>query len=1040
MSDAMLINKWRGERDAQAFSAIVKAYADMVYGTCHRIIGNPAEAEEIAQDCFLVLAEKPPRNTLYLGPWLHKVATTRALNRIKQDQRRRQRERAFADAGTDYRQEESEDIYAYVDEALNLLPEKLRAPVVLHFLEGKTQAEVGQLLGLPRTTVSTRVTKAVEQIRRRLRSRGITAGAGAIMGAVGALPTEAAPATLIATLGKVAMAGTTRTAAGVALAGTTAIIAKILAAPAIALIVAAVGYTLLNSNKATPGRENEIAASSETSIAAVTVPSAPPVAQESAPAAHAESVPIAAVEGSCAVSGRVVDETGNSVADAEVIIARGKECLVSASSGANGEFDLDAQIQQGDTICAFKSEVGLAPVEPVTVRPHLVLRPLGRISGSVQDTEGRPIPNLPLKLSPINMERSPIMDASHPLRDRVFGEREQVTDSAGRFAFSDLAPARHDFDSDLNKSSYAFPGYQDPPLMIDLKMGEKRDNVVITLKRGGAISGTVYGPDGRPLPEVGMGIVPSRHGQMRFEPTKTDANGFYRFQGLPTNAAYTVSASPENLASVSAGPIDLPEPVEITGVDFQVASGHSLSGRIIDEAGKPIAGAEVAFEGGNGRCANTGQNGDFFFQHVAPGEHRLSAFDREHSAYERFDFDFEMPADHSVTDVVITLKAKRAGTISGRVTDAEGNPLAGLRMLAFTSRRGPGEVSVQEETETDDDGRYEFHELGGATYFNVDVYPGKFAVQRLHDVEVGSTGVDLRLARLAQISGQVVDAATGKPIPEFDVRFAHSIGKEHDVESEHLSEWVSFASAEGRFKLDTIAPPSTRLEVRAQGYSHFESERIAVEPGDNIEGLRFALSKGASIAGHVIDAATGEPLSGARVRVYSPLGFHIFLCMDDREEVMQYDFSAIAMSDSEGRFELPNLNPAKPLGLVAWREGCGIVAIHSVIPGDPAAANLELSLAPEAHLTVNLSGERPSNGKILVTVVQVSPTGDAVGLWLFTGTENADADNNIEFSRLSPGQFKIQIQDYPDIYDVTTVDLAPGENKTINVDLAALSR
>ncbi|MEK7794858.1 MAG: sigma factor, partial [Candidatus Hydrogenedentota bacterium] len=56
-SDALLLERWVLERDAGAFREIVLRHGGMVYGTCRRILGNPADAEEIAQDCFLRLAE-----------------------------------------------------------------------------------------------------------------------------------------------------------------------------------------------------------------------------------------------------------------------------------------------------------------------------------------------------------------------------------------------------------------------------------------------------------------------------------------------------------------------------------------------------------------------------------------------------------------------------------------------------------------------------------------------------------------------------------------------------------------------------------------------------------------------------------------------------------------------------------------------------------------------------------------------------------------------------------------------------------------------
>ena len=54
-SDSVLIERWSQFQDAEAFAELVRRHASMVHGTCLRILGNGADAEEVAQDCFLEL-------------------------------------------------------------------------------------------------------------------------------------------------------------------------------------------------------------------------------------------------------------------------------------------------------------------------------------------------------------------------------------------------------------------------------------------------------------------------------------------------------------------------------------------------------------------------------------------------------------------------------------------------------------------------------------------------------------------------------------------------------------------------------------------------------------------------------------------------------------------------------------------------------------------------------------------------------------------------------------------------------------------------
>ena len=61
-----------------AFAELVARHAAMVYGTCRRVLGNAADAEEVAQECFLQLISARIRIRDSLGPWLHTVAQRRA--------------------------------------------------------------------------------------------------------------------------------------------------------------------------------------------------------------------------------------------------------------------------------------------------------------------------------------------------------------------------------------------------------------------------------------------------------------------------------------------------------------------------------------------------------------------------------------------------------------------------------------------------------------------------------------------------------------------------------------------------------------------------------------------------------------------------------------------------------------------------------------------------------------------------------------------------------------------------------------------------
>jgi RNA polymerase sigma factor (sigma-70 family) len=89
--DAALFEKWVATRDADVFAEIVSRHSGMVYGTCKRVLGNPTDAEDVAQECFIELAQARSGIRSSLGGWLHKAAVHRSLNRIKAERRRKGR-------------------------------------------------------------------------------------------------------------------------------------------------------------------------------------------------------------------------------------------------------------------------------------------------------------------------------------------------------------------------------------------------------------------------------------------------------------------------------------------------------------------------------------------------------------------------------------------------------------------------------------------------------------------------------------------------------------------------------------------------------------------------------------------------------------------------------------------------------------------------------------------------------------------------------------------------------------------------------------
>jgi RNA polymerase sigma factor (sigma-70 family) len=185
LPDRQLLERYAGGGDEAAFAALVRRHGPMVLGVCRRVLRDGHAAEDAFQATFLVLARRAGslRRPEALGPWLHGVAARVALKARAQAARRRAWERqAAVRAPTAAAPEDVawHDLRPLLDEAVGALPEKLRVPFVLHYLEGETVTAIAGQLGCPRGTVATHLVRARQRLRARLVRRGVTLSAAGL--------------------------------------------------------------------------------------------------------------------------------------------------------------------------------------------------------------------------------------------------------------------------------------------------------------------------------------------------------------------------------------------------------------------------------------------------------------------------------------------------------------------------------------------------------------------------------------------------------------------------------------------------------------------------------------------------------------------------------------------------------------------------------------------------------------------------------------------------------------------------------------------
>jgi RNA polymerase sigma factor (sigma-70 family) len=177
-SDEQLLADFLARRSEDAFTALVGRHGPMVFNLFRRILHDAHAAEDVFQATFLVLAERAGsvRHRTSLAGFLHGVAYRLAIR----SKRRAARSQPVADAAlTDKAIGPAEglawqEMLAILDRELSRLTDRYRAPLVLCYLQGRTQDEAARQLGWSLNTLRRRLEQGRELLEARLRGRGVT--------------------------------------------------------------------------------------------------------------------------------------------------------------------------------------------------------------------------------------------------------------------------------------------------------------------------------------------------------------------------------------------------------------------------------------------------------------------------------------------------------------------------------------------------------------------------------------------------------------------------------------------------------------------------------------------------------------------------------------------------------------------------------------------------------------------------------------------------------------------------------------------------
>ena len=264
-TDIALVREYCARQSEPAFETLVHRHVNLVYSMALRRVGNPAQAEEITQAVFVILARKAARlrPDVVLAAWLHETARHVAASFLRGEIRRRRREQeAYMRSTLQPSSDDSawEQLAPLLDEAIGRLRSADRNVVALRYFQNKSVREIAAALNIGEAAAKKRLTRAVEKLRLDFFKRGINVSTAALSGAVLTHSIQTAPAQLTASILAAAKGATISASTLTLIKGALKIMAWTKVKTAIVIGVAAilaasttgvVGYKIVQTNRHT---------------------------------------------------------------------------------------------------------------------------------------------------------------------------------------------------------------------------------------------------------------------------------------------------------------------------------------------------------------------------------------------------------------------------------------------------------------------------------------------------------------------------------------------------------------------------------------------------------------------------------------------------------------------------------------------------------------------------------------------------------------------------------------------------------------------
>lgn len=662
------------------------------------------------------------------------------------------------------------------------------------------------------------------------------------------------------------------------------------------------------------------------------------------------------------LAGRVVDRRDRAIPGAEVfalerlvgvneIVAALKGRQPAATTDAEGRFAIE-DLAQGTPVHLIVRSPGfltqtVRAVRPPTEKPLVVrMEAANVLRGRVVDESDAPIPGARVDLR--------WQDHLPEDRERRVGEpvfRGARTDADGRFELREIP------------TGTAYLGVTAPGFVptegreLELPRPAEAGELQLVLDRGALLQGRVTAASGEPVPGTRVGAAGAS--------AVTDDDGLYWLEGVATGPGDVLFLHPSHGKLVR--PFDVQPGVNV--LDARFDPGIEVTGRVIDDAGKPVSGARVElasdrrFDRKEYRDV-TGDDGRFRLAPVADGRYLLSA---EAEGFTDTDGVGAVEvAGQPVANLEITLD--RGALLSGEILGLSAEDLAKVTIEAR------GERGATADAWTDGRGRYEVRRLRpGDWVVRARLWDGQRQAQVRVSLGRSDREVtrDLEFDKRLTLSAQVL--FDEEPLPEAKIAVR---GERRAIER------IVTTDYEGRFRLDDLETDTYQLGLSHPGKMLVHNDRIELQSDREVT-IRL---QAATIGGLVVSQADGEPIDGALILL---------------KPVEGPEFMVSGGTQKDGRFTLYRVPPGS-YRLETRAQGFAPAERQVQVAGGEVRDDLELRLSPTqgVRLQVRLaSGQVPEFVHVLVR--------DSSGATVLAESRRPDQEGMLELSTIPPGSWTL---------------------------------